>query len=296
MRDTVIDRKFEHFRIDHDEPALFGLKPIEQRGDHGVDANRLTRAGCTGDQQMRHARQIDHHRFAADVLTEGQREVARFLVKRRRGEKLAQSDMLARRVWQFYPDDIAPRDNGNADGNGAHGTRDIVGQSDDAAGLGARRGLQFIERDNGSRPHMEDFAIDAEILQHGFENAGILLQRFLAVPAGDLRMLVDLGQQIERRQLIDLAGRRKFKLGLTVRLGLTARLRRLRARGDASVWRHHRGGGANSGRGFFSDTRRSRDPWFLAPLCPAPQNVSRAGGASAHGVGAAVGDPQGRPA
>ena len=57
--------------------------------------------------------------------------------------------------------------------------RHIVGEADHAAGLGAGRGLQFIERHHRTGPDLHDLALDAEILQHGFQQPRVLLQRFL---------------------------------------------------------------------------------------------------------------------
>ncbi len=67
MRDAVVDGQLQHLRVDHQEAALVGRQPVEQRQDHGVDADRLARAGGAGDQQMRHARQVGDHRRAGDV-------------------------------------------------------------------------------------------------------------------------------------------------------------------------------------------------------------------------------------
>ena len=75
MRDAVVDGELEHLRIDHDQPALVGLQPVEQAQDHGVDGDRLAGAGGAGDQQMRHAREIDDHRLAADGLAEAERQL-----------------------------------------------------------------------------------------------------------------------------------------------------------------------------------------------------------------------------
>ena len=47
---------------------------VEQAEDHGVDGDRLAGTGRARDQQMRHARQIDHHRLTGDVLAQGQRQ------------------------------------------------------------------------------------------------------------------------------------------------------------------------------------------------------------------------------
>ena len=48
---------------------------IEQRQDHGVDGDRLARAGGAGNEQVRHAGEIRDHRFAADGLAEAKRQL-----------------------------------------------------------------------------------------------------------------------------------------------------------------------------------------------------------------------------
>ena len=75
MRDAVIDRQLQHLRVDHDQPALVGRQPVEQRQDHRVDRDRLARAGGAGDQQMRHAGEVGDHRLAADRLAERERQL-----------------------------------------------------------------------------------------------------------------------------------------------------------------------------------------------------------------------------
>ena len=51
MRNAVIDRQFQHLGIDHDQAALLRRHAVEQRQDHGVEADRLARAGGARDQQ-----------------------------------------------------------------------------------------------------------------------------------------------------------------------------------------------------------------------------------------------------
>jgi hypothetical protein len=114
MRDAVVDRQFEHFWIDHDQPALLRAQPINQAQDHGVDGDRFAGAGSAGDQQMRHALQIDQHRFAADRFAEAQRQSPRALGIVARGEQFTQIDPLAARVRQFDADGISARHHGNA--------------------------------------------------------------------------------------------------------------------------------------------------------------------------------------
>ncbi len=93
MRNAVIDGELEHLRIDHDQAALIGPQPINQAEDHGVDGDRFARAGGAGDQQMRHACEIDDDGFAADAVLDR--------------EQLAQINLLAMRVRQFDADGVA---------------------------------------------------------------------------------------------------------------------------------------------------------------------------------------------
>ena len=72
VRDTFVNRQFEHFRVNHDQLGVFRARLEQDRQDHCVDAYRLTGTRSTGYQQVRHFRQIGNHRFAADVMPQGQ--------------------------------------------------------------------------------------------------------------------------------------------------------------------------------------------------------------------------------
>ena len=132
MRDAVVDRELEHFRVDHDQPALVRPQPVEQAQDHGIDGDRLARAGGAGDQQMRHAGKIDDDRFAADGLAEAERQFRGGVDIVVAGELLAQIDLLARRVRQLDADGIASGDHRDAGRQRAHGAGDVVGEADHA--------------------------------------------------------------------------------------------------------------------------------------------------------------------
>ena len=179
MRDAVIDRQLEHLRIDHDEFALVGRQPVEQRQDHGVDADRLARAGGAGDEKMRHARQVGDDRLAADILAERKPKPRLGVLEVRGLEQLAQQHDLAPVVGKLDADGVAARDHGDAGGDRAHRAGDVVGKPDHARGLGAGRGLELVERDHGAGAHIGDLAFDAEILEHAFELARILLQHLV---------------------------------------------------------------------------------------------------------------------
>ena len=171
MRDAVIDRQFQHLGIDHDQPALLGRHLVEQRQDHGVDAHRLARAGGAGDEQMRHAGEIGDDRLAANGLAEADRQLALHLFEVGRGQHFAEIDGLADLVGQLDADGIAAWNHRDAGRNGAHRAGDVVGERNDAARLDAGGGLEFIERHDRTGAHIDDVALDAEIVQHAFETA-----------------------------------------------------------------------------------------------------------------------------
>ena len=181
MRDAVVDRELEHLRVDHDEPALLGLHAIEERQDHGVDRDRLARAGGAGDQEMRHAGEVDDDRLAADRLAERDGEAVLRLLEILAGEQFAQIDRLAALVRQLDADRVAALHHGDAGGDGRHRAGDVVGEADHPRGLDAGRGLELVEGDDRARAHVDDLALDAEIVEDAFEQARVLLQRVLEI-------------------------------------------------------------------------------------------------------------------
>src|SRR3546814_4300135 len=75
---------------DLDELALVGPEAEQQREDHGIDRHGLAGAGGAGHQQVRHAREIDQRRLAADILAQHQRQLAAVLLVVFGGQQLAQ--------------------------------------------------------------------------------------------------------------------------------------------------------------------------------------------------------------
>ena len=257
MRDAVIDRQFQHLRIDHDEFAAVGRHPVQDRQDHRVDADRFAGARRAGDQQMRHAREIGDDRLAADILAERQREPARMFLIGRRIEELAQIDRLGLQVGQFDADDGAAGHDRDAHRNRAHRAGDVVGEPDDARRLDAGRRLQLIERHDRAGAHLHDPAAHAEILEHGFQHARVLGERLLVdrFGAGGRR----LRQQVQRRQ-DRLAVERQHRLRLLRRA--LSRRGRLRPRHDKA---HEAPRHALRFLGFLRGDRRHEAELGFAP-------------------------------
>ena len=119
VRDAVIDAELQHLGVDHDEAAFGRAEPVQDRQDHGVDPDRLARAGGAGDQQVGHARQVGDIGLAADGLAQRQRQQVGRLVVFGRGQQVAQIDGLALGVGQFDADGVAALDHADAAGAGA---------------------------------------------------------------------------------------------------------------------------------------------------------------------------------
>ena len=134
VRDAVVDRQFQHLGVDHDEPALLRLQPVEQRQDHGVDGDRLARAGGAGDEQVRHAGEIDDDRLAADRLAERDGELVLGLA-RNPAEPISSRRNTVSRRWfgSSMPMTLRPWHHGDAGRDGRHRAGDVVGEADDAA-------------------------------------------------------------------------------------------------------------------------------------------------------------------
>ena len=71
MRNAVVVAQLDHLRVYHDEADLLRGRFIEQRDQHGVDADRFTGTGRTGDQDMRHLCDIRNDCLSSDIFTDG---------------------------------------------------------------------------------------------------------------------------------------------------------------------------------------------------------------------------------
>ncbi|MCY1516883.1 hypothetical protein D9M68_515420 [compost metagenome] len=206
MRNPFVDAHFQHLRVDQDQAGVGRVRLVQQRQDHGVDPDRLARAGRAGHQQVGHLGQVGHHRVAGDVLAQRHRHDGMAGVIGLRTQDLGQAHHLAARVRQFQAHQVLA-------GNGFHHTdadqaqrpRQILGQIDDLAALHAGGRLDFVAGDDraGLRRHHRDG--HAEVGQLLFDQARREFDGF-----GRHRFLVDLRriQQTDGRQVALGAARR----------------------------------------------------------------------------------------
>ena len=109
MGHAFIVAQFQAFWIHQDQAHLFRCRLVEHGHDHGVDGHALARSGRTGDEQMRHRRQISGDDATVDVFAHRQRELRLDVSELRRFDDLAQPDSLALFIRNLDPDSGFPR-------------------------------------------------------------------------------------------------------------------------------------------------------------------------------------------
>ena len=200
MRDIVVALELQHLGIDQDQAALGRREAIEQRQEDTVQPHRLTRPGCARDEQVGHGGEIGDDRFARDILAQDHGQIALGLREIFRFGQFLERDRLAVGIGQFDTDHGLARNRGYARADRGHVAGDIFGEAHHAAGLDARRGFQLVHGHDRAGAHRHDLALDVEIVEHVFEQAGVPLQRHL-VELRDL-LFTRIGEEVEAGQIV----------------------------------------------------------------------------------------------
>ncbi len=146
-----------------------------------VEADRLARSGGARHQQMRHGRKIGHHRAAADILAEDQRQVACLAVELVARDQLPTAARISRRALgssmpiTVRPGMLATRAD-SADMLRAMSSASATTRPALMPGAGSSSSARGHDRPGRTS---RDLALDVEILEHRLQQAGIALQRGL---------------------------------------------------------------------------------------------------------------------
>ncbi|MCY1412398.1 hypothetical protein D9M71_278010 [compost metagenome] len=195
MRNALVDRQFEHFRVNHDQTRLFRRRLEQDRQEHGVHPHRLTGTGGTGHQQVRHLRQVGDDRPAADIMAKRQRHGGFVLVVLRAHQHFGEAHHLPVFVGNLDTDGGLARnhfDHPHTDHR--QRARQILGQVGDPADLHAGRRLDLEAGNHRARMHGLDHHLDAELLELDFQQARYRFQRLRR------ETLLLLASRIEQRQ------------------------------------------------------------------------------------------------
>ena len=153
---------------------------------------------------MRHAGEIHDHGFAADRLSEAERELGAASGVVVRSQQLPKIDLLTGLVGQFNADDVPPGNHRDTCRQSTHGACDIVREADHPRRFDAGCGLKLIERHDRPRPRIDNLATHTEIRQHMFKG-GCVLPYSLHARRGAFGRLWRC-EQIERGQLVSVGG------------------------------------------------------------------------------------------
>ena len=75
VRQSTVATQFDHLGVDHQHPDFIGTAAHQDGTDDRVETNTFTSTGSSGDQQVWHLGQIDHHWIARDVFAQEHRDI-----------------------------------------------------------------------------------------------------------------------------------------------------------------------------------------------------------------------------
>ena len=201
VRDAVVDGELHDLRIDHDHADILRLILEEEGHDQGVDADRLTGAGGTRDEQMRHLRDVGDDGLAGDVLTDTERELRLRTLELAAAEHISEVDGRTVLVRHLDADGRLARDRClDTDIRRGKTHLDIVCERHDLRHLHTDLRLQLIARDGRADRDVRDRDIDAKALQGFLEGQRVLANLLSRIEVLTCRLL----QEAERRDHVRL--------------------------------------------------------------------------------------------
>ena len=199
VRNVLVDRHFQHLRVDHDQAHFFRCGAVEQRQDHGVDRHRLARTGGTGHQYVRHLGQVRHHRLAGNVLAQHHGQLAGRILVGVGTDDFRQAHDLAFGIGQLQSHvGLAGDGFHHPDADQAQRAGQVLHQVDDLRTFHAHGRLDFIAGDHRPRISGNHLHFHAKIGQLALDQArGV----FDGVGTDALLRSRRSGQQRQGRQL-----------------------------------------------------------------------------------------------
>ena len=231
VRDAFVCRQLDALRVHEDEAHLLRRGAHEDRGDHRVDEARLSGARGSGDEQVRHLREVGDDVGALDVLAHTHDHGVLVAARRVAAQHVPERDVLAVEVRDLDADGGLARDGAeDAHVGRGDGIRDVLRQGGDALDLGARAELDLVARDRRAAREARDGGVDVELVEdvgQRLDDAVVGLAAGLVRRAGRQHRRVGqaVGDVAAEAQLLD--PRRQLRHGRRDELGLRADLARV---------------------------------------------------------------------
>ena len=165
VRDAIDRCALHHLRVAHQEAELVGRATVEQREEHHVQADALSRAGRAGHDDVRHAREVGVDGVPQDVSTEDDRERHVERLEAPILHEIAQDDLHAAVVRQLEADPVLARDRGHDADLARERQREIIGEARDLGHLRPGRGRHLVRRHGRPGEDVLDLALHSVVRQ-----------------------------------------------------------------------------------------------------------------------------------
>ena len=129
VRNVFVQSQFQPLGIDHHHLQLVGCRLVQHGDDQRIEKNALARSGRSGDQQVRHLRQIGDAHAPDQVLPQRQRQPRGGVDEVRRFDHFAQHNRLPVLIRHLDAHRGFPRNALDQNRFGAQRQAQIVGQS-----------------------------------------------------------------------------------------------------------------------------------------------------------------------
>ena len=193
VRDAIVIGQLHPFRVNQDQAQIVGGVVEQETGQDGIDAHRFARAGRTGNQQVRHGRQVRNDRMSGHVLAQGKFQGRTPALEDLGLDHLPQCDQGHLLVRHLDADVIPSWDRG-LDADALRGQRQghVIGQRDNLGNAHARPPVARLDELRLDAEHGDDRA--AADLDHlaGRSEGG---QRLFDQPSASLDVLLVDGRR-----------------------------------------------------------------------------------------------------
>ena len=176
MRNIFVEAELQALGIDQHHLHFFRARLIQDGHHQRVDEHALAGAGRSGDQQVRHGRQVGHANAPVQVAAHRQREFARRIGEFWRFNNLAQRNRLPIYVRHFDADRGFAGNALDQDRFRLQRQAQVFRQADDAAVFDARFGLEFEGGDHRAGIDLRHAPLHVELQALLLDRAGSRLQ------------------------------------------------------------------------------------------------------------------------
>ena len=159
MRDLGEPAQLDHFRVNKNELQLIRAFRVQPAHDDRIHAHAFSRPRRTGNQHVRHARQVSHQRLTRSVFAQEHRQHHPLSVSA--AHQFLESYALFVEIWDLDPDRGLARHVGDqTDVVRAERTGQIAGHGLDLRHFRARHQLHRVQRDGRARFDPHHFAVN----------------------------------------------------------------------------------------------------------------------------------------